>query len=611
MMARPERSTIPEAPITAGPSTRGAPLEPEHLTDLGDARRLVRLFGNTTICYVPPWKRWFVWVGSHWQADETGEVDRLAKAVVAGIYAEAGYEQDRARREELAKHAVRSESVRALQAMITLAQTEAGIPVLPEQLDRDPWLLNVANGTLALKTGTLRPHYRDDLITKQMRVFATIVALCRMNPALGESVTILANEIRVSNGTVIRAISSDYRGAAGSRHSLVVFDELWGFDSERAWRLYEELTPPPTEEDAWVLVVTYAGFTGESTLLEAMYQRGLAGTRVDDELEVYEADDLVMLWSHTPRMPWQTAAYYQEQARSLRPGTFARLHRNEWVTAESTAIDAGVWDACVYPEHAPLAPSQEMLVVGGIDVAPKSDTSAAVWVGRDGDLVVLVRHQIWHPHGALDFAVIDEHVRWMHAHFRIALAADPYQMHALLMGWQQDGIAAAEYPRGAAGEDDGGAEDRLARRLEHGGRGGGRDAGVGAGDALGRVAMGWFTFRRTSPGPAVAPSAPPTTTSETDLECFTRWRRYWASLRAQQDVAHAEQERQEAAARVERAARARDRMMSAMARNGGSWFPGDEADLFRETPAAGPRLLSFEQWRSHGNVDLYEHRDEG
>jgi putative DNA primase/helicase len=152
------------------PSTRGAPLEPEHLTDLGNARRLVRLFGNTTICYVPPWKTWLVWVGSHWQRDETGEVDRLAKAVVAGIYAEAGYEQDRSRREELAKHAVRSESVRAIQAMITLAQTEAGIPVLPEQLDRDPWVLNVANGTLDLQTGTLRPHRREDLLTKLIPV---------------------------------------------------------------------------------------------------------------------------------------------------------------------------------------------------------------------------------------------------------------------------------------------------------------------------------------------------------------------------------------------------------------------------------------------------------
>jgi hypothetical protein len=32
---------------------------------------------------------------------------------------------------------------------------------------------------------------------------------------------------------------------------------------------------------------------------------------------------------------------------------------------------------------------------------------------------------------------------------------------------------------------------------------------------------------------------------------------------------------------------------------------GDEADLFREAPGAGPRLLSFQEWQVYGNVDIY------
>jgi putative DNA primase/helicase len=36
----------------------------------------------------------------------------------------------------------------------------------PDALDADPWLLNVRNGTIELKTGELREHRRDDLITK-------------------------------------------------------------------------------------------------------------------------------------------------------------------------------------------------------------------------------------------------------------------------------------------------------------------------------------------------------------------------------------------------------------------------------------------------------------
>jgi hypothetical protein len=42
---------------------------------------------------------------------------------------------------------------------------------------------------------------------------------------------------------------------------------------------FKELTP--TEFSAWVLVVTYAGFTQESDLLESIYKRGLAGRRID------------------------------------------------------------------------------------------------------------------------------------------------------------------------------------------------------------------------------------------------------------------------------------------------------------------------------------------
>ena len=54
--------------------------------------------------------------------------------------------------------------------MIKLAQSEPDISIVPDSLDTDPWLLNVLNGTLDLRTGKLRAHERDDLITKQTPV---------------------------------------------------------------------------------------------------------------------------------------------------------------------------------------------------------------------------------------------------------------------------------------------------------------------------------------------------------------------------------------------------------------------------------------------------------
>src|SRR5947209_18897785 len=61
--------------------------------------------------------------------------------------------------------ALKSESAPRQHAMISLAQSEPGIPVLPQDMDRDPWLLNVQNGTLDLRTGALRLHRQADLIT--------------------------------------------------------------------------------------------------------------------------------------------------------------------------------------------------------------------------------------------------------------------------------------------------------------------------------------------------------------------------------------------------------------------------------------------------------------
>jgi putative DNA primase/helicase len=40
------------------------------------------------------------------------------------------------------------------------------MPILPEDMDKDPWLFNCMNGTIELKTGKLREHRREDFITK-------------------------------------------------------------------------------------------------------------------------------------------------------------------------------------------------------------------------------------------------------------------------------------------------------------------------------------------------------------------------------------------------------------------------------------------------------------
>jgi len=291
----------------------------------------------------------------------------------------------------------------------------------------------------------------NDLDQSVGRVFATMVALIQRNAGLLSLCTIRAEHIIFKNGTLVSAIASDYRGAAGSRHSLVLFDELWGYSLENSQRLFEELTPPPTEQDAWTLIVTYAGFTGESQLLERFYKQGLLGERTDEELETYESPDLFMFWSHTARQPWQTPKYYASQEAILRENTFKRLHRNEWVTSQSTFLTPELYDPCVDPEHRPLLPSRNEDEYVGVDIGLKSDNGAVVRVRRRDDRLILAGYRLWKPSGQepLDLeSTVEAYLREIASQGNVrAVLVDPWQAARTIATLKAAGIPIEEFPQ--------------------------------------------------------------------------------------------------------------------------------------------------------------------
>jgi putative DNA primase/helicase len=146
-----------------------------HRTDLGNSRRVISAHGHD-LRYCFAWKTWLAWDGRRWAQDETGEAVRRVKETQAALYHQAAAAlnalpsgadtQDQKRAWDLFKHAVKWESATAINHSLELARSEPVVPILPDALDSDPFLLNVLNGTLNLRTGQLQPHARADLITK-------------------------------------------------------------------------------------------------------------------------------------------------------------------------------------------------------------------------------------------------------------------------------------------------------------------------------------------------------------------------------------------------------------------------------------------------------------
>lgn len=159
------RSVTTRATPAGGTAEAAPELRILNLTDLGNAERFAKTYAERAR-YCHAWRAWLVWDGRRWARDLDGQALRWAKGAVRSIYAEAASVADDDQRAAVAKWALRSENLQRVRAMLELAQSEAGIPIAPADLDRDPFLFNCANGTLDLRSGLLHPHDPEDLLTK-------------------------------------------------------------------------------------------------------------------------------------------------------------------------------------------------------------------------------------------------------------------------------------------------------------------------------------------------------------------------------------------------------------------------------------------------------------
>lgn len=152
-------------------------------TEFGNADRLLSARGGE-VHYDVARQKWLAWDGRRWAVDETGVVRRWTEAVLSAIISEAdsaeskGDRQGEDRAEALRKWWARSSTDAKIASCLAVASHRPGVPVMPEDLDPDAFLLTVSNGTLDLRTGELQPHRPGDMITRLVPVSYNPSARC-------------------------------------------------------------------------------------------------------------------------------------------------------------------------------------------------------------------------------------------------------------------------------------------------------------------------------------------------------------------------------------------------------------------------------------------------
>lgn len=141
---------------------------PKHIYDMTDTGNAMRFrdkyIGNVKYSFVH--KRWYYWTGQVWVFDNTGEIKKLADAIVEELKREAFDEPDAETQEAKLKWANKTASSKGKEAMIKEAQHLDGIPVLPEEMDSFTDYLNCQNGIVNLRNGELIAHDSSFLMSR-------------------------------------------------------------------------------------------------------------------------------------------------------------------------------------------------------------------------------------------------------------------------------------------------------------------------------------------------------------------------------------------------------------------------------------------------------------
>ena len=168
-----EREAVGQGNPEAAPGTAPGPAETEDLatprirafTDLGNTERFLDRHKDSF--RFTSGKGWYSFDGTRWVPESDAAVNRAAWETVRAIGDEPAPPPEPGERNLMTprKWMRQSESAARVSAIVSMAKSAGGICVKEEEFDQHDWLFNTVSGTIDLKTGTLHPHDRSQLLS--------------------------------------------------------------------------------------------------------------------------------------------------------------------------------------------------------------------------------------------------------------------------------------------------------------------------------------------------------------------------------------------------------------------------------------------------------------
>jgi Terminase RNaseH-like domain len=216
--------------------------------------------------------------------------------------------------------------------------------------------------------GILKPGERGFVAAvdrDQARLIADAVrGFVLRTPGLSERVTVEQNRIVFTEtGVEVLILSSDAASGMGLTGAIWIVEELGAWPStpaHEAW--YETIsTSWPKVSSCRVVIVSTAGSPGSPWF--KVHENAVA----DDRWRCSE--------THEPP-PWIAAEDVAEEERRLAPGSFNRLWRNLWTSAEDNLVSEEHLQRCVTLHDWPLGPRPGAAYAVGVDPAAIRDNAA-------------------------------------------------------------------------------------------------------------------------------------------------------------------------------------------------------------------------------------------